>query len=95
MHINCNIYSSNPNGCVHNSKCGWCGQNNNCVEGTPSGPLAPCLKNTYLYTAPNGEWDPFRSGTINVLAVDEKNRPLVHITHEPDFKKMNLFNPYN
>lgn len=95
IHINCNVYSTEPSKCVHNMKCGWCGQSNSCIPGSSSGPLAPCLRNTYLYTAPSSEWSPLKSGTINTLAINEKGEPLNHIVPEPTMGKINVYQPYN
>lgn len=86
--------STNPNDCVHNSGCGWCGQKNTCISGNSSGPLAPCLRSTFLYTAPNPEWNPLKAGSINILAVDNQGRPMTQITHEPTLNKIDTWNPY-
>ena len=95
IHINCNVYSTNPSSCVHNMKCGWCGQSNTCIPGTLSGPMAPCLRNTFLYTAPSSEWSPLRASSINTLAVNMKGEALNTITHEPNLSKANVWKPYN
>ena len=94
VHVNCNMYNSQPNGCVHNSGCGWCGEKNSCISGNAEGPLAPCMRSTYLYQAPTPEWNPFKAGTINILALDSQGNPQTHITHEPNLQKVDVFNPY-
>ncbi len=95
IHVECDVYGTNPQGCVHNSKCGWCGDKSKCIPGTSSGPLAPCMRNTFLYTAPSANWNPLKAGTINILAIDEKQNPLIHITHEPNLSKTEVFSPYH
>ncbi len=94
IHVDCNIYTSQPNGCVHNSGCGWCGEKNNCIAGNAQGPLAPCMRNTFLYQAPTAEWNPFKAGTVNILAIDAKGNPQNHITYEPTLSKVDTFNSY-
>ena len=95
IHINCNVYSTQPHSCVQNMKCGWCGQSNSCIPGSQSGPLAPCLRNTFLYTAPTSDWSPFKANTINTLAINEKGESLTHIVPEPTLGKVNVYAPYN
>ena len=55
--IQCKIYA-NPTDCLHQSGCGWCGGNNSCILGNNLGPLQPCSKSTYIYTAPYANWNP-------------------------------------
>lgn len=95
IHVDCNVYTTDPQSCVHNSKCGWCGDKNNCIEGNSSGPLAPCMRNTFLYMAPTPEWNPLKASTINILAVDKQGKPQNHLTWEPkDLGKTDVYNPY-
>jgi hypothetical protein len=89
LHINCNVFSDEPQACVHNSKCGWCGDKNSCIPGTFNGPLAPCLKSTFLFNAPSKEWNPLKAGTININT-EEK---LIIAAH-PDMGRV-ISNPYN
>jgi len=79
-----------PNGCVSNPGCGWCGDKNSCIPGTNRGPLAPCLKNTYLYNSPGADWNPLKAGTINI---DTKG--LIKITAHPDMGLIHSNKPYN
>lgn len=95
IHINCNVYSTEPSSCVHNMKCGWCGQSNTCIAGNQNGPLAPCLRGTFLYTSPSNDWSPFKASTINTLAVNQKGQTLTTIVPEPNLGKVNVFKPYN
>lgn len=95
IHINCNVYSTQPHSCVHNMKCGWCGQSNTCVPGSQSGPLAPCLRGTFLYSAPTSEWNPLKASTINTLAVNQKGESQITIVPEPTMGKVNIYQPYN
>jgi hypothetical protein len=94
VHVECNLYSTNPQGCTRNSGCGWCGDKSTCIPGNEEGPLAPCLRNTFLYTSPSTEWNPLKAGNINILAVDRKGQPLTSQTWEPEMNKMDINNPY-
>jgi len=79
---------------VKQSGCGWCGDKNSCVAGTSSGPLAPCLRNTFLYSMPSAEWNPLKAGTINILAIDTKGKPQNILTPGPNMAKFDVNNPY-
>ena len=46
--IKCNIYG-NKNDCLHQNKCGWCGESNSCILGNNLGPLQPCNKLSYIF----------------------------------------------
>jgi hypothetical protein len=94
IHVTCNIWTTNPNSCVKQSGCGWCGEKNTCISGNFQGPLAPCLRNTFLFQMPSPEWSPLKAGTINILAVDKKGQPQNIITPEPNLAKIVVFNPY-
>jgi hypothetical protein len=80
---------------MHNSRCGWCGQTGHCIAGNINGPLAPCLRSTFLYTAPTPEWNPMKAGHINILAIDKRGIPQNHIVPEPNFNKIDSYNPYH
>ena len=87
-HVNCDVLSTVPNQCVHNSGCGWCGSSNSCIPGNNRGPLANCLRSTYLFTTPSKDWNPLKAGTINIHAVDRHDEPLLRITQTPDLSKV-------
>lgn len=89
------MLSTNPSNCVNNSGCGWCGQSSSCIPGTSSGPMAPCLRNTYLYNMPSKMWNPLKAGTINTWTKNLKEEPLVGIVPSPDMNKIDTFKPYN
>lgn len=55
--IQCKIHS-NPTSCLHQSSCGWCGSTNSCVLGNNLGPLQPCTKSSYIFSAPYPNWNP-------------------------------------
>ena len=95
IHINCNVHSTAPADCINNNGCGWCGQSNTCVPGTSSGPLAPCLRNSFLYTNPPKDWNPLKASTLNILAKNERGNPLNHIVPEPNLSHATVFAPYN
>ena len=46
--IKCNIYG-NQNDCLHQNKCGWCGETKSCILGNNLGPLQPCNKLSYVF----------------------------------------------
>jgi hypothetical protein len=94
IHVTCNLYTANPQGCTGKSGCGWCGDRGKCIPGNASGPLAPCLRNTFLFTAPTPEWNPLKSGHINILTLDSKGLPLNRITPEPELNKIDVYKPY-
>jgi len=95
IHINCNVYSTQPGACVHNMKCGWCGQSNTCIAGSQSGPLASCLRSTFLYSAPSSDWNPLKAPAVNILAVNQKGESQTTIVPEPTLGNVNIYQPYN
>jgi len=87
IHVDCNTLSTLPQACVNNGSCGWCGDKNSCIPGTFNGPLAPCLKSTYIFNAPNDHWNPIHAGTININTTNnDKSKQLV-VTSHPDFER--------
>ena len=92
--VECTQFTSNPNGCFKTSQCGWCGETNSCIKGTPQGPIGNCLRN-YFFDKPSENWEPMNSGSINLYAHDKKFEPLLHVTETPDMTKVNVANPYN
>lgn len=60
----CNMYTTQPQVCLHQGSCGWCGSSNTCINGNNLGPLAPCLRGTYVFTAPSSDWNPIKGGTV-------------------------------
>ena len=55
--INCKIFAA-PTDCLHSSNCGWCGSSSGCIAGTNLGPLEPCVKSSYIFSAPFPNWNP-------------------------------------
>jgi len=55
--VQCKIYA-NAADCLHQSSCGWCGSSNSCILGNNLGPLQPCLKSSYIFSAPYPNWNP-------------------------------------
>jgi len=84
-----------PDSCVNNPKCGWCGQSNTCIPGNSTGPMAPCLRGTFLFSSPSKEWNPLKASTINTIAINARGEPLNHIVPEPSLNKVDVFKPYN
>jgi hypothetical protein len=69
----CNIYETKPQACVNNNGCGWCQENNKCVEGNSAGPAAgSCLSGRYIFTAPDTNWNPLspEAGPIKLERVN-------------------------
>jgi len=90
MHIDCNVMSTLPQACVNNPNCGWCGDKNSCIAGTFNGPLAPCLKSTYLFNAPSNNWNPLHASTININSEGK-----LLLTAHPDVSRILQNKPYN
>lgn len=55
--LNCRVNSGTAD-CLKQSSCGWCGSSNSCIQGNNLGPLQPCLKSSYMFTAPYPSWNP-------------------------------------
>jgi len=95
IHVNCGLLNQQPNTCVKNSQCGWCGGSNTCVAGSIVGPLAPCLKDTFQYTQSNPNWNPLRGGALNIRVWDENFRNNQNIVAPaPDLTNLNVYSPY-
>lgn len=60
----CNMYTTQPQVCLHQGSCGWCGSTSSCIQGNNLGPLAPCLRGTYVFTAPTPDWNPIQGGSV-------------------------------
>ena len=58
--IKCRIYLIKSD-CIHNSECGWCGSNNNCILGNSFGPQQPCVKASFIYSPPHPNFNPATS----------------------------------
>jgi hypothetical protein len=82
--------STLPQQCVSNPACGWCGDKNSCIQGTNRGPLAPCLRSTYLFNAPGTAWNPLKASTININTEGKLN-----IVGHPDFNRAKSSGKYN
>jgi hypothetical protein len=79
-----------PSACVKNASCGWCGQHNNCVEGNSAGPLGNCLRSTFLYSAPVGDFNHLKAGTINILGLNKSGGNSFILTPEPNLSKISV-----
>jgi hypothetical protein len=62
----CTQYTTQPQVCLHQGSCGWCGSSNSCIPGNNLGPLAPCLRGTYRFTAPTVDWNPLPTNDVSV-----------------------------
>jgi hypothetical protein len=64
--MECTQYTTQPEICLHQGSCGWCGSTNSCIPGNNLGPLAPCLRGTYKFTAPSANWNPLDTNNVKV-----------------------------
>ena len=55
--IKCKIHA-NPTECLHHSSCGWCSASNSCIIGNNMGPLEPCVKSSFIFSAPYPNFNP-------------------------------------
>ena len=63
-HFNlCGQYTTKPQVCVAQGNCGWCSSSNTCIEGNQVGPLSPCIRGSYVFSAPTTDWNPFPNAT--------------------------------
>ena len=92
--VHCSLYTVMPRSCVSKPGCGWCGEKNKCIEASPLGPIAPCMRSTFLWKMPSPEWNPLKAPTINIHAVDTEGKSMIKITHEPDFSRADVNKPY-
>lgn len=66
--VGCTVYAFKKD-CLHNSKCGWCGQFNKCVTGNNLGPLEPCDLTTYSFTTATTETRSTSVQNVGPLAI--------------------------
>lgn len=55
----CNNYTTKKEACFMAQGCGWCASSNSCIIGNNLGPLAPCLRSSYVFTSPAQDWNPY------------------------------------
>ena len=84
------MLTSNRDSCVNNSNCGWCGDRSRCIPGTARGPLAPCLKNTFVYQANSKLWNPLNASTVNIHVKEG-----IQVVGRPDMSRAPVNSPYN
>lgn len=65
----CGDYTTQPQVCVNQGSCGWCGSSNSCINGNNLGPLSPCIKGTYVFNAPDPSWNPLPNSKVTNLQV--------------------------
>jgi len=46
--------------------CGWCASSNSCIPGNNLGPLAPCMRGQFKFTAPNSQWNPLNTENVSI-----------------------------
>ena len=85
--VNCDMYTTQPRSCVNEKGCGWCGQNNRCIGASPLGPIAPCARNSFIYTLPSPNWNPLKASAINIHAQDANGGSLLGVTYNPDLNQ--------
>jgi hypothetical protein len=64
--VYCNQWLTSKEACMNQKQCGWCASSNSCIPGNANGPNVPCLRGTYLYTQPNGFWNPLPTDNVNI-----------------------------
>lgn len=55
--IQCSIYTTQSD-CLQSSSCGWCGSTKSCIFGNSFGPQMPCVKDSFIFSAPKPNWNP-------------------------------------
>lgn len=63
---NCNQYATQQDACMNNGNCGWCSSSNSCIAGNSAGPLAPCMRGNYTFTAPSSDWNPLNTNNYSM-----------------------------
>lgn len=84
--VNCGFYSTQPRDCVNKPGCGWCGQSNQCIGASPLGPIAPCIRSSFIYNLPTPDWNPLKAPAINIHAQDKNGNSMLKVTWEPELQ---------
>lgn len=67
----CDLYISQPDACKKIGSCGWCASSNSCIPGNANGPLLPCQKGQYQFSAPADGWNPY-DASVNTTVTTAK-----------------------
>jgi hypothetical protein len=78
--VTCNQWTTQKEACQSQKSCGWCWSSLNCIPGNNLGPLAPCLRGKYEYTAPEANWNPLESNNVNISRQNIGGAQLTTIT---------------
>ena len=62
----CTNYTTQPEVCMKAGGCGWCASSKQCIPGNNLGPLAPCIRGSFKFTAPNGDWNPLSTDKVKI-----------------------------
>lgn len=54
IEVDCKLFVESN--CLNHSSCGWCGSSSNCIRGNSIGPLEPCVKSSFIHSAPQPNW---------------------------------------
>jgi hypothetical protein len=46
--------------------CGWCASSKSCIPGNNLGPLAPCIRGSFKFSAPGQDWNPLSHNNVKV-----------------------------
>lgn len=81
----CNQFISKPQACTNQGNCGWCMGNGTCVKGTASGPSnnGDCLRGTYVFEAPNKDWNPISLPNTKVKRANIIGAQLTTVVEQP------------
>ena len=63
---NCNQWVTQKEVCLKQKSCGWCASSGSCIPGNNFGPLAPCLRGRFVFSAPHETFNPFETNNINI-----------------------------
>lgn len=75
----CNQYTTQPQVCTGSGSCGWCGATKTCVSGNSTGPLAPCLRGSYNFSAPTLDWNPLNEKDVTLVSTPVANAILTRV----------------
>ena len=80
----CNNYTTQKEVCMKSGSCGWCASTNSCIPGNNLGPLAPCLRGSFKFTAPNADWNPLATNNVNISRANVMGAQLTTVVSRED-----------
>ena len=64
--VKCTQWTHQKEVCQKQRACGWCASSLSCISGNNLGPLAPCLRGRFEFSAPKDNWNPLETDNVNV-----------------------------